>query len=238
MKTQKSLLLARVILIALCIGYAQESSHPASLYDLNSKLNKIAESYVKLVLAVGQHDSNYVDAYYGPQEWLTIAQTNKKPLGVIKQDAISLAAALDSLSSANKEEVLQLRHQYLKKQLSSLIARVEVLGGKKLTFEEEAKAYYDVAPPAFSDEHFQKIIAELDSTVPGTGPIAERIDKFRRQFLIPPDKLDSVFRAAIFECRQRTKKHIALPENENFRLEYVRHKSWGGYNWYKGIARV
>jgi hypothetical protein len=237
MKTQKSLILAIVILITLCIGYAQESIHPAPLYDLNSRLNKIAESYVKLVLAVGQHDSNYVDAYYGPQEWLTKAQANKKPLGIIKQNAISLAAALDSLNSANEEEVLQLRHQYLKKQLSSLIVRVEVLGGKKLTFDEEAKAYYDVKPPAFSDEHFQKIIAELDSTVPGTGPIAERIDKFRRQFLIPPDKLDSEFRAAIFECRQRTKKHIALPENENFQLEYVRHKSWGGYNWYKGNSQ-
>ena len=237
MKTQISLILAIVILIALCIGFGKESIHPAPLYDLNSRLNKIAESYVKLVLAVGQHDSNYVDAYYGPQDWLAKAQANKKPLGMIKQDAISLVAALDSFNSANEEEVLQLRHQYLKKQLSSLIARVEVLVGKKLTFDEEAKAYYDVKPPAFSDEHFQKIIAELDSTVPGTGPIAERIDKFRRQFLIPPDKLDSVFRAAIFECRSRTKKHIALPANENFQLEYVRHKSWGGYNWYKGNSQ-
>ena len=31
-------------------------------------MNTIAERYVKLVLAVGQHDSAYVDAYYGPPE--------------------------------------------------------------------------------------------------------------------------------------------------------------------------
>jgi hypothetical protein len=238
MKHPKPLLLAMSILIVVSIGYTQECSPAISMNNLNSRLNKIAESYVKLVLAVGQHDSNYVDAYYGPQEWLTAARQNKKPLNVIEQRALSLAAELDSLNSTKEEEeVLQLRLQYLKKQLSSLIARVEVLGGKKLTFDEEAKAYYDVTPPTFSDEHFLKLIAELDSIVPGTESLSERIDKFRKQFIIPSEKLDTVFRAAIFECRARTKKHIALPENENFKLEYVHHKSWGGYNWYKGNSQ-
>jgi hypothetical protein len=30
-----------------------------------------AEAYVKLVLGVGTHDPDYVDAYYGPPEWRT-----------------------------------------------------------------------------------------------------------------------------------------------------------------------
>src|SRR5258707_1335281 len=34
-----------------------------------TRMNGIAESYVKLVLAVGQHDADYVDAFYGPAEW-------------------------------------------------------------------------------------------------------------------------------------------------------------------------
>src|SRR5262245_30881106 len=32
-------------------------------------MDSIAQGYVKLVLAVGQHDADYVDAYYGPPEW-------------------------------------------------------------------------------------------------------------------------------------------------------------------------
>ncbi|MGH7445628.1 MAG: hypothetical protein ACREKM_12155, partial [Longimicrobiales bacterium] len=32
----------------------------------DSVMNPIAEQYVKLVLAVGEHDDGYVDAYYGP----------------------------------------------------------------------------------------------------------------------------------------------------------------------------
>ena len=32
-------------------------------------MSPLAERYVRLVLAVGQHDADFVDAYYGPPEW-------------------------------------------------------------------------------------------------------------------------------------------------------------------------
>jgi hypothetical protein len=34
-----------------------------------SDMNALADRYVRLVLAVGQHDASFVDAYYGPPEW-------------------------------------------------------------------------------------------------------------------------------------------------------------------------
>ena len=202
--------------------------------QLNRELNTIAEPYVKLVLAVGQHDADYVDAYYGPAEWQAEANAEKQSLGAILHTALHLKTQLEMLHSRRNEDILQLRHQYLKKQISSLIARVEVLGGKKLSFDEEAKAYYDVEPPVFAEEHFKKLIAELETILPGKGPIPERAEKYRRQFIITPDKLEKVFTAAIIECRKRTKKYIILPEHETFRLEYVNNKAWSGYNWYKG----
>jgi hypothetical protein len=52
--------------------------------------------------------------------------------------------------------------------------------------------------------------------------------------VIPPDRLDRVFRAAIDECRARTLERFALPQGESFRLEYVTDKAWSGYNWYQG----
>jgi hypothetical protein len=203
-------------------------------FELATALNRIAEPYVKLVLSLGQHDADYVDAYYGPPEWQVEAKTQIKPLDTILKTALSLKSELETLNSKRGENILQLRHQYLKKQVSSLVARVEVLSGKKLSFDEEAKAYYDVEPPVFAEDHFKKLVAELEAIVPGQGPIPERIENYRKQFTITPDKLDKVFNAAIFECRQRTKKYIILPENETFRLEYVHNKAWSGYNWYKG----
>jgi hypothetical protein len=228
------MLAASLCIVVLAAGSRAGNGVRTSSRDLNASLDQIAESYVKLVLAVGQHDSMYVDAYYGPKEWLAQARAEQKSLKEIRNNAVSLEAALDSLDSSAAEEILQLRHEYLKKQLSALIARVEVLSGKKLTFDEEAKAYYDVTPPAFPESHFQTIIAELDSIVPGSGPLSERITEFRKQFIIPSDKLDTVFQTAIRECRARTKKHIALPAGESFKLEFVHNKPWGGYNWYQG----
>ena len=43
-------------------------------------LRPVAERYVKLVLAVGQHDGDYVDAFYGPPEWRKEAEAAKIPL--------------------------------------------------------------------------------------------------------------------------------------------------------------
>jgi hypothetical protein len=203
-------------------------------FELATTLNSIADQYVKLVLAVGQHDPDYVDAYYGPPEWQAEVKAKKQSLNTILQTAIPLKIKLEDLHSKRAEAILQLRHQYLKKQISSLIARGEVLSGKKLSFDEEAKAYYDVEPPVFAEEHFKNLVAELEMIVPGNEPIPERVENYRRQFTITPDKVDKVFSAAIFECRQRTKKYIILPENETFRLEYVHNKAWSGYNWYKG----
>jgi hypothetical protein len=201
---------------------------------LNKELNSIAEPYTKLVLAVGQHDADYVDAYYGPKEWSEEAKTEKKPLSAIKEAALLLKTKFAEIDITRNEDILYLRHQYLQKQIASLISRVEALNGKKLSFDEEAKAYYDVEPPFFPEEHFQKLVSELNSLVPGNGSIPERVETYRRQFIITPDKIDKVFSATIYECRQRTKNYIDLPENETFRLEYVHNKSWSGYNWYKG----
>jgi hypothetical protein len=72
--------------------------------------------------------------------------------------------------------------------------------------------------------------------VPGEGSLAQRVDAFRNEFLVPDDRLAPVFDAAIAECRRRSLQHIELPEGESFRLEYVADKPWSGYNWYQGNA--
>jgi hypothetical protein len=73
--------------------------------------------------------------------------------------------------------------------------------------------------------------------VPGPGPLADRIEAYRKGFDIPKDKLDLVFKAAIDACRAKTLEHIALPPGESFTVEYVTNKSWSGYNWYQGNFR-
>ena len=130
--------------------------------------------------------------------------------------------------------MLKLRREYLQKQISALAARVRMLKGEKLKFDDESRALYDAVAPTFPDSHFDQIIAQLEKKIPGKGPLWQRYEEWRKPFLIPKEKLDTVFQLAIKECRARTLAHVALPPNESFTVEYVTNKPWGGYNWYKG----
>src|SRR5512133_2153813 len=58
-------------------------------------MNAVAERYTHLVLALGQHDPDYVDAFYGPAEWKTQAEKGKKSLDAIGAEAAELSATLN-----------------------------------------------------------------------------------------------------------------------------------------------
>jgi hypothetical protein len=196
-------------------------------------MNGIAEGYVKLVLAMGRHDADYVDAYYGPPEWKRDADVTKLELADIGARAATLRADLAAVKPAGAE-IEHLRREYLSRQLSALAARVRILQGERLSFDEESKALYDAVAPVFPESHYQEILDRLDRRFPGKGALVERYDAFRHSFVIPRDKLDAVFQLAIRAGRERTLKHVTLPETEEFTVEYVTNKSWSGYNWYQG----
>src|ERR1700712_655447 len=163
---RRLLLLTIPLLLAGC---AVRQGAPAHKED---PMKRIAESYVKLVLAVGQHDADYVDAYYGPPEWRAEAETRKRPLPEIRAEAQALISELAAGSPApGDEEVLRLRHQYLHRQLQAMVARIDLLSGRKMTFDEEAKALYDAVAPTYTAAHFQAILDRLDNKVPRGGPL-------------------------------------------------------------------
>ncbi len=196
-------------------------------------MTPLAERYVKLVLAMGEHDSDYVDAFYGPAAWREEVKAAAPSLDTIQSQATELLSELQRVPAPD-DALGKLRHKYLERQTSALISRASMLHGKKMTFDEESQALYDAVAPHHPESYFQSVLDELDRSVPGSGPLAERIEHYRKGFEIPKEKLDLVFRAAVEGCRSRTLEHIALPPGETFTVEYVTNKSWSGYNWYQG----
>ena len=200
----------------------------------NGSMNEIAERYVRLVLAVGQHDPDYVDAFYGPAEWKDAAARDKRPLSALGDEASRLIADMPPPSSRDGDPLTPLRREYLLGQVRSLQARVRMLQGTRLTFDEESKALYDAVAPEHPASDFDRALGELDALLPGPGSLIERVDRFRHDFIIPTDRLARVFDRTIEECRSRTRAHVELPAGESFRVEYVTNKAWSGYNWYQG----
>jgi hypothetical protein len=199
-------------------------------------MNKLAQSYVQTVLALGIHDPDYVDAYYGPPEWRDDVAKEKPDLDIIRKRAAAIIAHLKTIASSRMDEMATLRHEYVLRQLQSLISRVDILNGARMSFDEESRALYDAVAPTHTEDHFEEIVKAIGTLLPGKGSIPERYDAFKRRHVIPKEKLDVVFTTAITEARRRTQQHIPLPGHESFTIEYVTGKAWSGYNWYKGNA--
>jgi hypothetical protein len=54
---------------------------------------------------------------------------------------------------------------------------------------------------------------------------------------VPDEKLGELLELALDECRRRTRRHLALPEDEAVTLEYVRGKPWPSFSTYLGSYR-
>ena len=227
-----------VAALILAAAWSCAPARPAPQDSSNSlqRMDRAAERYVKLVLAAGEHDADLVDAFYGPPEWRKEAKAAKRPLADLRREADALAAELREVPP-QKDEMHELRRRYLSRQLASVTARLDMLSGKRLSFDEESRALYDAVAPAHAEEYFLALQGELEKELPGSGPLIERYEAFRNRVLIPRDRLDAVFQAAITACRERTLREIELPPDESFTVEYVTGKTWSAYNWYQGGYR-
>ena len=203
-------------------------------------MNTIAERYVSLVLNIGVYDPDYVDAYYGPEEWKpsgrSAVKEEKFPATVFDQEVQSLLNSLKAIDTSTLSSIEKLRHASMAKQLIAVRCRIVLLSGKKLLFDEESRQTYDAVAPAFPESHYKELLDELGRLLSGTGNVSGRLERYKQLFVIPKEKLDAVFKAAIAEGRRRTLQHIALPSTESFTVEYVNNKPWSGYNWYKGTS--
>jgi hypothetical protein len=200
-------------------------------------INTLAEQYVRLALTIGQYDTDFVDAYYGPDS----LKPTTPVLATFPKDSLlaavaNLSARLKTLASTSADSVSK-RAGWIQEQLVAFDKRIRIFSGENGTFDDESKALFGVTAPVNTEKHFQQLVAQMDSLLPGKGTIPERFQQLANHFIIPKEKLDTVFKTAIAECRKRTLQHYELPASESFTLEYVNNKPWSGYNWYKGNYR-
>jgi hypothetical protein len=233
----KSLLAALALLVAGCAtAPPPPSSPPVGAIRDESSLDALARDYVRMTLEIGEREEGYVDAYYGPPEWREAARAHPRTVEQLAAAAADLSSRAAAMSvPAGSSEARRLA--FLIAQLTAAQTRLRMIQGERLSFADEARGLYGVAPEIRPLSEYDPILARIERLVPGSGPLADRVDAFQARFVVPRDRLDAVMRAAIDECRRRTLAHIALPEGEHFTLEFVTGQSWSGYNWYQGNYR-
>jgi hypothetical protein len=179
-----------------------------------ANLDGVAEEYVHLALALDEHDEDYVDAYYGPPEWQREAESTAVSLGELRSRAESALVALARLPTAAAEIDGQ-RRAMLQKRLRAMLLRIDMADPQRSDslpkFDEESRVLFDAEAPDHDAAHFERIVERAAAIVPGEGPLAARVEAFRKRFEIPQDRLSAVFDAAVAECRRRTVEHPRCP---------------------------
>ncbi|WP_026897029.1 hypothetical protein [Daejeonella oryzae] len=216
-----------IIFIPL-LSYGQNSKQKSGI----TPFNQIAENYVRLGLAIGQYDSDFVDAYYGPD--------SLKPVGVkeaiFPKDRLlnTTNILLEQLRPYIKDKSLGKRAIWIRGQLTAFSRRIKMFAGEPASFELQAKELFGVELPNLGEDHFRILLNQMDQLLPGRGDVNARFQTLANRFVIPREKLDTVIKTCIAESAKRTRKQVELPHSEEFRLEYVNGKPWSGYNWYQG----
>lgn len=220
-----------LFLSVVVLGACQEHK---TADNSDQQLSVLAEKYVRLGLNIGQYDTDFVDAYYGPDSLKPTSRQPIFPKDSFLQAVDTLKAALQQVATETKNDTVRVRADWMMHQLTAFSRRIKIFSGEFSTFDAESKELFDAVAPAYPESYYQSLIAKLDSLLPGKGPVADRFQQLANHFIISPNKLDTVFKTAIAEARKRTLQHYQLPADESFTLEYVSGKPWMGYNWYKG----
>ncbi|MEM7703484.1 MAG: hypothetical protein AAF251_16215 [Pseudomonadota bacterium] len=229
----KKILLA-IVALALASCDAAPESDP-------EELEALALEYIAVQLAIGEKDSGYIDAYYGPEDLAQAAKDNDSDttLEQLQSRVASLDTKLADFNVADGSLEAE-RVDALRPMLHAARTRLRVLAGEELSFQDEAEGLFGVRPELVDLSSLDPILARIEEIVPGDaddGPLSERVSAFRNRFVVPEDKVRAVIDAAVTECRHRTLEHVELPAEEGFELELVTDKPWTGYNYYQGAYR-
>jgi hypothetical protein len=207
---------------------------PASVAAPAMSITDISDAYIRLTLEAGTHEAEYVDAYYGPPALQTAAKENPRSLAQLIIETRVLTAAIDVALPSIKVVSERRRAVALRGMLIAADTRLQMLQGRKFAFNDEARGQFATVPELKPLAYYDAILANLETLIPGDGPLSARVDAFNERYIIPKDRLQPVFDAAIAECKRRTAQYINLPAGETFVMEFVTGKPWSGYNYYKG----
>jgi hypothetical protein len=215
-----------------------EAEPVENMKAISSAIDAIADAYVELTLEAGTYEAEWVDAYYGPPQLRESAEAKPRSKPQLIADARELIGMIDRLTpdgqpaSADADNGQRIRA--LRGMLVAAETRLQMLEGRRFAFDDETKGQFATVPVLKPLIFYDNILAGLEKDIPGTGPLATRVDAFNERYVIPKEKLQAVFNAAIAECKKRTAEHMRLPAGESFAMEFVTGKPWSGYNYYKG----
>jgi hypothetical protein len=200
----------------------------------HAALDDDARAYVRLAVALGERDPDSIDFYAGPEAAVADLRRDPPSLATIRREAQAVSARIAREGLDDSDAA---RARVLDRDLTALIARVDVLTGARWPYDQESRAFFGVAPGPTNEPELSHLRARVSDIVGGSGRLEDRFATFSERFVVPPDRLEAVMAAALEECRRLTVARVDLPPGEHVALEFVRDKPWSAFSRYLGDAR-
>ncbi|MDD4833252.1 MAG: hypothetical protein PHC44_00745 [Lutispora sp.] len=204
---------------------------------MSTTLNFLAQEYVDLTVAKERHEKSTDVYWYTPQPYwkredMSFSRDEKtlmEPLMDVKSEGRTLNDILDEsdfLISClelykNKAKLEEMdRVNYLIDHAISLKTRALILLGENISYDDMTDKFYNLVAPIFDYSKFDEILKELDDTLPGTGPLSDRIIDFKRKILVPRDKLPRTLTAVTQEFHNFAVKNMDISKYNMPRLGF------------------
>jgi hypothetical protein len=198
------------------------------------ELDAFGREYARLSFAIERHVPGFIDAYLGPDDLR--AALDPGPTGYPQAHAL-VTATRELLARIPMLDATEGRKGYLTKQVEAMLTTARRVAGEELPYREEVRLLFDIEPVATPEGVYDAAIADLETLLPGDGPIAERLIAWRQSYAIPPETARRLVDIILPELRARTQEFVDLPEGESIEIRMVQDQPWSGYNWYLGNGR-
>ncbi|ADV66879.1 hypothetical protein [Deinococcus maricopensis] len=187
----------------------------------------LAERYVRLAHAIDAHAPGYIDGYGGPEAW---ADRTARDPAALRAEAEALLADVAGVEDAE-------RRAFLTAQVRAMVTITRTLGGEVLPYVDEVRGLFDIDAPREPEATFEAALRALDAALPGAGSLAAREAALRERLTLREDLILPLADVVLAELRGRARALFPLPDGEDFSVQLVRDKPWGGYNWPLGHYR-
>ncbi|PRW64905.1 hypothetical protein [Actinopolyspora mortivallis] len=129
------------------------------------------------------------------------------------------------------------RGEFLLGQLTALDCLGRMLAGARPSFGARLRACFQLDAVVGEPEPYERAHAELDTILPGTGPLSRRMAAFRERDRVPPRVLPACVRALSTALRERTSEVLGLPGGESVDYRFVTDPRVSGLHHYLGHGR-
>lgn len=198
-------------------------------------LDAIAERYVRAALKLSQHDPSLVEQWRGPESW---NPGPRRPVAELQHEIESLQHQIELAAADLSSAAEHARIHYLSGQVRALRYAVERQLGRAATIDEQARDEFGLEFPPLDRAAIDRTHRQLQQTLPGSGPLAERVGALRRATTVPRERRIAVLTKAIEACRGAMPSEVALPDGERVELVFKPGMTFDAFARYQGQQRT